>query len=93
MSYKTNCKMYAEEYIGNPGKVPVCDWTGKIEPDCDNCSGPKQTNADRIRQMTDEELARWIASDLIEPGYDTYEKTYQIWLSWLKSPVEKEDLA
>lgn len=29
----------------------------------------RPTNADRIRAMTDEELARWIADDLIEPGY------------------------
>jgi len=42
------------------------------------------TNADRIRVMTDEELAEWIAKDLIEPGYDTYDRTYQWWLTWLK---------
>lgn len=44
----------------------------------------KQTNADRIRSMTDEELAEWIADDLIEPGYDTREQTVKMWLDWLK---------
>ena len=42
------------------------------------------SNADRIRAMTGEELAEWIAKDLIEPGYDTYDRTYQWWLTWLK---------
>ena len=44
----------------------------------------RQTNADRIRSMTDEELAEWIADDLIEPGYNTREQTVEMWLDWLK---------
>lgn len=48
------------------------------------------THADHIRQMSDEELARWIADDLIEPGYYSGDECYQLWLDWLKSPVEEE---
>lgn len=44
----------------------------------------KKTNADRIRSMTDEELARWITDELIEPGYCDDEHTYELWLDWLR---------
>ena len=49
-----------------------------------------QTNADRIRGMTDEELARFIARqagrycDYMDPEEEEYERI----LPWLKSPVE-----
>ena len=46
------------------------------------------TNADKIRQMTDEELAEWIVNDLIEPGYYSYEQGYELWLDWLKQEAE-----
>lgn len=49
---------------------------------------PIQTNADRIRSMTDEELARWIADDLIEPGYYSGDECYLLWLDWLKQEVD-----
>lgn len=46
------------------------------------------TNADRIRTMTDEELANVMAS--VETGVNTYgDDVYSHWLSWLKSPVEE----
>lgn len=46
-----------------------------------------QTNADRIRQMSDEELAEWVW------GAETAGRAYgprgkAAWLSWLQSPVE-----
>ena len=60
-----------------------------------SCFEP-QTNADRIRSMTDEELADWIAYwetrcyKRVEPlAYcDTENFAKQI-LDWLKSPVEE----
>ena len=67
-----------------------------IDKVCLHCSWPEfagepsnfepkpQTNADRIRAMTGEELAEFIADDLIEPGYNTREKTVKMWLDWLK---------
>jgi len=42
------------------------------------------TNADRIRSMSDEELARFLGDE--PPYFSTYEK----YLDWLKQPV-KED--
>ena len=49
---------------------------------------PKQTNADRIRAMSDEELAEHF-SELIR---DTREQEYCVgvddWLKWLQSEVE-----
>lgn len=44
---------------------------------------PKQTNADRIRAMTDEELAEWLFQAWHKSWY-----TLQEWNDWLKSPVE-----
>ena len=48
------------------------------------CPDRKESNADRIRSMTDEELAKWIANDLIEPGYYKSGQCEEIWLDWLK---------
>lgn len=42
------------------------------------------TNADHIRAMADEELARWIADELIEPGYFDEDQAYVLWLEWLR---------
>ena len=42
----------------------------------------KQTNADRIRSMTDEELAVWLANGTINS-----EKAEGYWLDWLKQEV------
>ena len=55
------------------------------------------TNADRIRAMTDEELARWIATTADDNCPDTAHERYcdnrcgECWLDWLKSPVEGGD--
>ena len=40
-----------------------------------------QTNADRIRAMTDEELAEWISSNCVGDGYGN---STAEWLEWLK---------
>ena len=45
---------------------------------------PKPTNADRIRSMSDEELARFLGDE--PPYFSTYEK----YLDWLKQPVKEE---
>lgn len=62
-----------------------------VDEDCGLFVDKPMTNADRIVRMTPEELAEWIAKDLIEPGYDTYDRTYRRWLDWLKSPVEVDE--
>lgn len=64
------------------------------------CSGyeRQQTNADRIRSMTDEELSRFITSidqdNPCPPDHScwcTKSNCFDGWLSWLKSPVEVQD--
>ena len=97
MKYKTDCPCYSEVYMGNPGGVPHCSQYG-LEPDCENCKRPKRTKADRIRAMTDEELAEWI-NDLFygfldNPGrceecvFDSIDRCTQCWLEWLRQEVK-----
>ncbi len=45
----------------------------------------KETNADSIRTMTDEELARWIHQTRHNPLED---RNYREWLEWLKQEVD-----
>ena len=45
-----------------------------------------QTNADRIRSKSDEELARFIYGLLA--NYENRERNTKYWLEWLKQPVE-----
>lgn len=53
---------------------------------------PKQTNADRIRAMTDEELAEWLEKETsfcCDRGRDCRDEPCEpCLLDWLKSPVE-----
>ena len=51
------------------------------------CNEP-QTNADRIRSMTDEELADWFSSIAEDAVMSGGKIKSSVWLSWLKSPVE-----
>ena len=44
-----------------------------------------RTNAERIRQMSDEKLARWVHDQIIDRNIGV---TVESWLDWLKSPVE-----
>lgn len=58
------------------------------------CMADVKTNADCIRAMTDEELARWIATTADDNCPDTAHERYcdnrcgECWLDWLKSPVK-----
>lgn len=53
---------------------------GKVKP---------KTNSDRIRAMTDEELAK-ILNGGCPPGAKCYGRCGTCWLEWLRSPVESE---
>lgn len=64
MRYKTDCPCYSEVNMGNPGGVPHCSHYG-LEPDCENCKRPKRTKADRVRGMSDEELAEFMTSQVV----------------------------
>lgn len=54
----------------------------------------KPTNADRIRAMSDEELAEWIyqettnAFNLLLLGNSKPTKSFFTWLDWLRKEVE-----
>ena len=55
------------------------------------CEGRTPSNADRIRQMSDEELAKYLSNicyDLWEMFVDDPKK---MWLDWLKAPVEVDE--
>ncbi len=86
--YRTECTMFSEVYMGNPGKVPYCNERDKFEPDCTNCERPNVTKADKIRAMADEELAKKIS------GIESFALTRgggwppAKWLDWLKQEAE-----
>lgn len=51
----------------------------------------KVTNADKIRSMTDEELARVV--DMVCPpdtACNDGQQCIKCWIEWLKQPVEEE---
>ena len=63
-----------------------------------NAKPPKPTNADRIRSMTDEELAVWIAEytdclcGIHKPGCSKTKGTcVATWLDWLKQEAGDAD--
>lgn len=47
-----------------------------------------QTNADRIRAMTDEELAVFLAANQGVTAFDGSGKLYERWLDWLKQEAQ-----
>lgn len=59
---------------------------------CTEFKAPPRTNADRIRSMTDEELAKWLNNmqgysfgcGLLESRISEYPNCYNAWLKWLK---------
>lgn len=70
-----------------------------VDEDCGLFVDKPMTNADRIRAMTDEELADWIELLLCPencPDEQMGEACARTscdgcWLSWLKSPVEVDN--
>ena len=91
MSKRIPCKrcsgkgyIYVTYLEGNTGTA-----TSHICPEC--CGAGVQfvpsTNADRIRAMSDEELAAWMAEC---NAYREYANASQ-WLPWLKQPAEEAD--
>lgn len=49
---------------------------------------PKQTNADRIRAMSDEELAEWLTKITDDAQSDARTKCNYQWAEWLQSEAE-----
>lgn len=90
---REDCYWYSEE-IDMGARLPFCGLQKGIDPleSCDGCkeyhSKYKRTNADRIRSMTDEELAKWIFELLW--AYDAIcDKNTKRWLDWLKEETEE----
>lgn len=49
-----------------------------------------KTNADKIRQMSDEELAEWLAEHQKIGDAETHRDGYrQLWFDWLKQEVSE----
>ena len=98
---KEDCYWY-EEWQDMGAQVPYCRCkrAGFIEPkDCENCkqyhSKYKPTKADRIRAMTDEELADWYFNEFFRKvPYCRKEECYEdapceeCLLDWLKQEAE-----
>ena len=63
--------------------MAICGRCDMFYSEFDPIDEPKQTNADRIRAMTDEELAEWLAKN--DPECDPPEW----WLGWLKQEAEE----
>ena len=49
------------------------------------------TNADRIRSMTNNQLATWLAAMLGSNPFDGTGNDYKWWRNWLEKEVENED--
>jgi hypothetical protein len=73
MSKCENCKKYDDCRNGSGLVWPCGAYRPKIV-----------TNADRIRSMTDEELAQFLGD---EPPYFA---TYKQYIDWLRKPIESE---
>ncbi len=61
------------------GKCPVCGEEMRI--------GSDMTNADRIRSMTDEELAEFLRKFALDGGVDTGGRIMS-YIEWLKGDVK-----
>ena len=82
---KEYCKELTSSKLSNVWK-PIA-WMPLPEPYSADTEKP-QTNADRIRSMTDEELAKWfntVTKDVL--GGSTWNK--KGWLKWLKAECEE----
>lgn len=84
---KEDCYWYAEEQDMG-AHIPYCTAKNKfpIEPaDCKNCeqfnSKYRVTNGNRLRAMSDVELAVWLAQHTTDTTED--------WFEWLKQEGEK----
>lgn len=69
----------------------ICNRCDMYYDEFDPIDKPKQTNADRIRAMTDEELAEWIAGDVLNLTGGALAMATEAWLDWLKQEVTDED--
>ena len=71
----------------------VSSLDGKFYPHVDGSFMPPMTNADRIRRMSDEELAKML-NDGCPPGRSYIrcgrDNCIDCWLGWLRQPAEED---
>lgn len=92
---KSDCKYYSKPTHWNSGEES-CNLRDDWFIPCENCphydSKNRRTNADKIRSMSDEELAEWKEALSIPPGADCrdckFESCTECWLDWLKQEAE-----
>lgn len=86
-----NCK-YRDVYYNAP-PCDECNFEYQRQPQkgFQNWESDAMTNADRIRAMTDEELAKTLNVSICPPGYNEIwacekeeELCHDCWLDWLK---------
>lgn len=105
VNYCDECEQL--EIVGNAaycrvdGKLihPIMLMRGQGTGPAWNCKKRKKptTNADRVRSMTDEELANWLdvwggrSPNCDRKCVGTTKTCRGCWLSWLKAPVEVQE--
>lgn len=71
----------------------ICEMPDFVRNDLKKCATYRQkkpqTNADRIRTMSDEELAEWLTKITDDAQRDTRTKCDYQWGEWLKSEVKE----
>ena len=55
---------------------------------CSKFTERHQSNADRIRAMTDEELAEWIAGSVLNLTGGSLKMATEAWFDWLRQEVQ-----
>lgn len=91
--YKEDCYWYREEQDMN-AHIPYCTCKNQFPLNtCENCedyhSRSKRTQGDRIRSMTDEELAEWLCD--IAGWLPMYDGKMHPILDWLKEEVAQNE--
>lgn len=66
--------------------LPICPWASPEEIICSSFKPKRMTNGDKIRAMTDEEMAG--VFDLLTRTKPETEDDKKLWLDWLKKEAE-----
>ena len=90
---KEDCYWY-DEWQDMNARIPFCklDKPDVYRESCEGCteyhSKYKRTNADKLRSMSDKELAKWLSRHLaVMTRYSEHPKRTVLWLDWLKQEV------
>lgn len=75
---------------------PMSEQMQKLAARYEKATGKKfgaRTNADRIRAMSDEELAVLIAREIVHVPHSGFYVAKSAWLRWLQETVEEDEHA